>query len=134
MTTEALQDVLSSVWSTCWGCGPQNEHGLRIKSHWDGAEATCSWQAQPYHSAAPGVLNGGVIASIIDCHGIWTAIAATYQHEQRDYASQPAVWYVTGALNITYLRPTPLGSVLLRARVRELGARSKTEPSGVGRR
>jgi acyl-coenzyme A thioesterase PaaI-like protein len=124
MGEQAIQDALRSVWTVCWGCGPDNEHGLQIKSFWDGQQGLCTWQARPHHHAAPGVLNGGIIASIIDCHSIWTAIAATYQAEGRDWRSEPPIWYVTGSLHITYLRPTPIAEpVTLRAVVSELGPR-----------
>jgi acyl-coenzyme A thioesterase PaaI-like protein len=63
---------------------------------------------------------GGLVASLIDCHSIWTAIAWTYREEGREHGSLPAISYVTGSLNVRYLRPAHLDkSVLLRARVTE---------------
>jgi acyl-coenzyme A thioesterase PaaI-like protein len=64
---------------------------------------------------------GGLVASLIDCHSIWTAIAWTYREEGREHGSLPAISYVTGTLNVSYLRPSALDSpVVLRARVTEL--------------
>jgi acyl-coenzyme A thioesterase PaaI-like protein len=67
---------------------------------------------------------GGLVASLIDCHSIWTAIATTYRQEEREHGSPPAISYVTGSLTVRYLKPTPLDRpVLLRARVTELQER-----------
>jgi acyl-coenzyme A thioesterase PaaI-like protein len=67
---------------------------------------------------------GGLIASLCDCHSIWTAIAATYRLEGREHGSVPAISYVTGSLNVSYLAPTPLDRpIVLRARVQEVAGR-----------
>ena len=74
----SFQDLIQG--NHCWGCGTVGEPGLRIKSYWSGDESVCTWSPKDYHSAAhPQVLNGGIIASIIDCHCICTAIAAAYR-------------------------------------------------------
>ncbi len=105
----------------CYGCGRLNADGLHIQTYWDGAEGTARFTPRPYHSAFPGFVYGGLLASLIDCHSMGTAIAATYHAEGRTPGSDPEVTYVTGNLNVTYLKPTPLGSeLLLRARVQEL--------------
>src|SRR5689334_17131544 len=103
----------------CWGCGPHNEHGLHVESRWAGEETVCIWQPAPYHMAGPRhVLNGGIIATIIDCHSVRTAIANHYRLEGRALDSEPGIWCVTAALEVTYLRPTPIaGPVTLRARI-----------------
>lgn len=104
---------------TCYGCGPANPHGLHIKSFWsdDDREVLCVFRPGPHHNAGfPNVMYGGLVASLCDCHSIWTAIAFTYRAEGRDYGSAPAISYVTGNLNVSYLAPTPLDqSILLRA-------------------
>ena len=106
----------------CWGCSPVNEHGLQIKSHWSGDEAVCTWRPKEYHRAGPAhVLNGGIIASIIDCHCVCAAIAAAYRAEGRPIHSDPPLFYATASLQITYLKPTPIdGPVELRAKVKEM--------------
>ena len=119
MTQRAFQDEVSG--NNCWGCGSGNDNGLQIKSYWSGDEAVCTWQPQPHHSAGPRhVLNGGIIATVIDCHCGWTAIAAAYREEGREINTEPLIWYATASLNVKYLRPTPLDeAVVLRARVKE---------------
>jgi acyl-coenzyme A thioesterase PaaI-like protein len=108
----------------CWGCGDKNEHGLRIKSFYDGDESVCIWHPEDHHIAFPGHLNGGIIATIIDCHSVNTACAAAYKAEGREMGTEPYLFYVTGSIHIEYLRPTPLGKpVTLRAKVKEMGER-----------
>ncbi len=121
----ALQDIWHN--GTCYGCGPANPHGLQIKSYWteDNTEVICSFTPQPYHNAGfENVMYGGLIACLCDCHSIWTAIAATYRHEERKHGSTPTISYVTGNLNVSYLAPTPLDqSILLRAYCEEIVGR-----------
>ena len=109
----------------CHGCGAENEKGLRLKSYWDGDEAVATWQAEPHHCAGTKEnLNGGIIASLIDCHSLNLAIAHAYRDEQRSIGSAPRIGYVTANLNISYLKPTPLGeSIQLRARIIKLEGR-----------
>ena len=123
MEPRAFQDQIGD--NHCWGCGPTNARGLRIKSYWSGDESVCTWQPNEYHMAGPPhVLNGGIIASIIDCHCICTAIAVAYKAESRPIGSGPPIWYVTASLQVTYLLPTPVsGPVVLSARVKERGER-----------
>jgi acyl-coenzyme A thioesterase PaaI-like protein len=115
----AFQDEIAE--KHCWGCGILNEHGLHIRSYWSGDEAICTWQPGDHHMAGPRhVLNGGIIATIIDCHSICTAIAAAYRAEGRSMNTEPAIWCATASLQVTYLRPTPIHEpVVLRARVKE---------------
>ena len=128
-TPAAAGAALQDVWpqATCYGCGPANPSGLQIKSYWDadGESVICLFQPGPQHNAGfPNVMYGGLVASLIDCHSIWTAIAATYKAAGQAYGSRPTISYVTGALNVRYLAPTPLDTpTLLRARVTELHPR-----------
>jgi acyl-coenzyme A thioesterase PaaI-like protein len=105
----------------CYGCGPGNPVGLRIRSIWAGNEALCVFQPAPYHSAGPRhILNGGIIATLIDCHAVCTAIAHAYRAESRAIGSVPEIWYATASLAVRYLRPTPIDRpVAVRARVVE---------------
>jgi acyl-coenzyme A thioesterase PaaI-like protein len=114
---QAFQDAFSE--NHCWGCGPLNPHGLQIKSYWSGEEAICTWQPQPYHtSGPPHILNGGIIAVLMDCHCVCTAVAAAYRAEGRSLSSQPRLLYVTASLQVTYLRPTPIAApVVIRAHI-----------------
>ena len=132
MTTNLYQGALQDAWiaATCYGCGPANEHGLQIKSFWaeDGSAVIATFHPQPQHNAGfPNVMYGGLVASLIDCHSIWTAIAYTYRHEERDHGSLPAVSYVTGKLEVSYRQPTPLDQpVLLRAVAEKIEGRKAT--------
>jgi len=126
MTTggPAIQDLVPH--NNCWGCGPRNTGGLQIKSYVDGAETVCDWQPGPPYFAGPEhVLNGGIIAALLDCHGVCAAIADCYQREGRAIGTPPDLWCVTAALTVKYLRPTSISTpVRLVATVRERGARS----------
>jgi len=117
MVDRAFQDLMKG--HHCFGCGTLNQQGLRIKSYWSGEESICTWQPASHHMAGPKqVLNGGIIATIIDCHSVCTAIAAAYRAEGREIGSEPSLLYVTGSLNVKYLRPTSIKEgVVLRARL-----------------
>ncbi|MCB8919176.1 MAG: PaaI family thioesterase [Ardenticatenaceae bacterium] len=124
---KAFQDYYEDVTSYCYGCGRLNEHGLQIKSYWEGDEAVCVYQPRPYHTAIPGYVYGGLIASLIDCHSTGTAAAAAYRAENRPMDSDPPLRFVTGSLHVDYLRPTPLGPPLtIRATVQEVKGRKVT--------
>lgn len=124
MNQKAFQDYYPDHFSHCYGCGRLNEHGLQIKSYWDGEESVCAIQPQPYHIAIPGYVYGGFIASIIDCHCIGMAAAATYRAEGREMGTEPPLRFVTAALHVDYLHPTPLGVPLeVRSTVKEIKGR-----------
>jgi acyl-coenzyme A thioesterase PaaI-like protein len=124
MGAKAFQDNYPDELSYCYGCGRLNEHGLHIKSYWDGEETVSVFHPEPYHIAIPGYVYGGLIASLIDCHGTGTAAAAAYAAQERDMASEPSLRYVTASLHVDYIRPTPLGKPLeLRGKVDEIKGR-----------
>ena len=124
MTEQAFQDYYPKDLSHCYGCGNRNEHGHQIKSYWDGDESVAVFTPKPYHTAVPGYVYGGLIASVIDCHGTGTAAAAAYRHANREMGTDPPLRYVTGALHVDYLRPTPMGTRLeLRGIVEEIKGR-----------
>jgi len=124
MSQKAFQDYYPNDLSYCYGCGRLNEHGLQIKSYWDGEEAIATFTPKQYHLAIPGYVYGGLIASLIDCHGTGTAAAAAYRAEGRSMDKEPALRYVTASLKVDYLRPTPLGVPLeVRGRVKEIKGR-----------
>jgi acyl-coenzyme A thioesterase PaaI-like protein len=124
---EALQDKAPEAISKCWGCGRNNEHGLQIKSYWTGEEAVCTWKPQDYHLAFPGILNGGIIAALIDCHCMATAGASFLQEKGIEIGENMKEGIITGSLFIHYLKPTPINyPVTLRARVKEINGRKIT--------
>jgi acyl-coenzyme A thioesterase PaaI-like protein len=121
MTEKAFQEYYSEEFSHCYGCGRKNEHGHQIKSHWDGEESVAVFHPEPYHIAIPGFVYGGLIASLIDCHGTGTAAAATYREQGRAMDSEPALRFVTASLKVDFLAPTPLGVPLeIRATVSQI--------------
>lgn len=124
MTQEAFQDYYPDQFSYCYGCGRLNEHGLQIKSFWDGEQAVCTFRPKPYHTAIPGFVYGGLIASLIDCHSTGTAAAAAYRHAGRDMDSEPPFRFLTASLHVDYLRPTPIDTTLeVRATIQEIKGR-----------
>ena len=124
MSDKAFQDYYPDQLARCYGCGRLNEEGLQIKTYWEGDESVTRYTPQPKHMAIPGYVYGGMIASLIDCHGTGTASSAAYRHAGRDMDSEPAFRFVTASLHIDYLRPTPMGVQLeIRGQVKEIKGR-----------
>lgn len=124
MSEPAFQDFYPDDLSHCYGCGRLNDHGLHLKSHWDGEETVANFRPEPYHVALPGFVYGGLIASLVDCHGTGTAAAAAYRQEGRAPGAGPLPRFVTASLHVDYLRPTPLGVPLeIRGRIQEIKER-----------
>ena len=124
----AFQDSVPRTSSRryCYGCGADNEHGLNIKSYWDGDEGVCYWKPERHHSAGPiDSLNGGVAATLIDCHSVYTAIATAYKLEGRQFGEGEEIDYATAKLTVTYLKRTPMDTALeLRSKMVKKGNRS----------
>ena len=103
----------------CFGCGPANDRGLRIRSfeHGEkGDELVAEWRAQPQHQAFPGMLNGGITGALLDCHSNWCA--AIHLMRKRGEPSPPVT--VTADFAVKLRRPTPVaGPITLRAKVVE---------------
>ena len=118
----ALQDVLKVH---CFGCGALNAHGLRIKSHWEDEDMVCRWRPEPFHIGYPGFVYGGTVASVVDCHCIWTAMASLCRATGHDLDDgPPAFAFVTGKLSVSYLKPMAIEQEMeLRARVTDCGER-----------
>lgn len=106
---KAFQDYYPDDVAHCYGCGKLNPHGHQLKSYWDGDETVARIRPKEYHTAIPGYVYGGFIASIIDCHGTGSAAAAMYKYEGREMDTLPAFRFVTATLTVKYLKPTPLG-------------------------
>jgi acyl-coenzyme A thioesterase PaaI-like protein len=107
----ALQDALAPK-SICFGCGPANEQGLKLKSYVEGAELVARFTPAPHHHAFPGVLNGGIIGALLDCHSNWAAV-----HElMKKSGASIAPCTVTADFHVKLKRPTPMGEVILRAK------------------
>jgi len=124
MTSKAFQHYYPESLAHCYGCGHLNEHGHHIESFWEGDESVCHFTPRPYHTAVPGFVYGGLLASLIDCHGTGTAAAAAYRAEGRAMDTEPPLRFVTASLHVDYMKPTPLGPELeVRATVSEIKGR-----------
>ncbi|MDH5298298.1 MAG: PaaI family thioesterase [Desulfobulbaceae bacterium] len=120
MAQKAIQDWYPDHLNHCYGCGSLNPHGLGIRSYWQGDRAVATFTPHPFHLGPPGYVYGGLLASLVDCHANATACAAAYQAAGREPGSEPLLRFMTAALRIDYLRPTPIDGVLeLEGRVRE---------------
>jgi acyl-coenzyme A thioesterase PaaI-like protein len=121
MPNLAFQETYPDDVSHCYGCGRLNEAGLQLKSYWDGEETVARFTPRPEHTAIPGYVYGGLIASLIDCHGTGTASAAAYKAAGREMGTDPPLRFVTGSLHVDFLRPTPLGPELeVRGKILEV--------------
>jgi acyl-coenzyme A thioesterase PaaI-like protein len=121
----AIQDRIPH--NHCWGCGTLNPRGLHLKSYVEGDEVVCTFVPSPDFMAGPTtVLYGGILAAVIDCHSVCTAIADAYRAAGQEIGDAPHRWCVTAALRIDYLAPTPIDRpVELRARIREAKGRKR---------
>ena len=111
--------------NACWGCGPANNEGLRIRSFPEGdGEVVAEWKPAQKYEAFPGVLNGGIIGTLLDCHCNWTA--AYFLMKQAGEDRVPCT--VTADYAIKLLRPTPTNdAVFLSAKVVESSSRSRDD-------
>jgi len=124
MKEKAFQDYYQDAHSICYGCGRLNQNGLHIKSYWDGNETVCWFTPQPYHTAMKGYVYGGLIASVIDCHGTGTAAAAACRAAGRGMGTAPELRFVTASLHVDYLKPTPIDTAMeLRGTIKEMRGR-----------
>lgn len=99
---ESLQERFAPG-NICFGCGPRHESGLHIRSFPVGDEVVCDWEPDPKYQAFPGVLYGGLIGCLLDCHCNW---AATYHLMNRNQLDSPPCT-VTASFSLKFLRPTP---------------------------
>ncbi len=124
MDARPIQDFYPDDVAHCYGCGRLNEHGLHVQSRWDGEQTRALLTPRPEHTAVPGYVYGGLIASLIDCHGTGSAALAGYRAAGREPGSAPPLRYVTASLKVDYLKPTPLGVPLeARGTIREVKGR-----------
>lgn len=100
----------------CFGCGVKNEKGLRIRSFTEGDEVICEWHAEPHHQAFPGMLNGGIVGALLDCHSNWTAA----QFLMKKNGKTEPDCTVTADFHVKLKRPTPFdATIYLKAKVVE---------------
>ena len=123
-TAKAFQDCYPDNVSHCYGCGRLNPDGLQIKTYWEGDESVTRFLPWPAHTAIPGYIYGGLVASLIDCHGTGTAAAAAARAQNRPLDADPPLRFVTASLKVDYLKPTPAGiELVIRGRAREVKGR-----------
>ena len=112
-TIRSLQETYAPS-GRCFGCGPANTLGLRIRSFAiDGGIVTCDFTPAPHHEAFENVLNGGIIGTVLDCHMNWTTVWHLIQSRGLDHAPP----CVTAEFKVVLKRPTPIGLVHVEARV-----------------
>lgn len=111
---QSLQEKYAPA-SICFGCGPANTKGLRIRSMpaADGSDGlVCEWTPEPHHHAFDNMLNGGICGALLDCHSNWAA--AMHLMQSRGESALPCT--VTAEFAVTLKRPTPMGPLTLRAK------------------
>lgn len=125
MNQRAIQDCYPTEFSHCYGCGPSNPVGHHLKTYLVGEETIAKFTPRPEHSGGvPDHVYGGMIASLLDCHGTGSAAAFAYQHEGREVGTEPSVRFVTASLKVDFKRPTPLHTELaVRGKLRSIEGR-----------
>ena len=122
--SSAVQDHYPGSYAHCFGCGRLNEQGHQLKSAWEGEDVVARFTPGPEQISLPGFVYGGLVASLMDCHGMATAAATAERSAGFAIGDRAMPRFVTASLQVRYLKPTPLGPELeLRARVREFTAK-----------
>ncbi len=121
----SIQNFYPDDLAWCYGCGRNNEHGHHFQTVWEGEETVTRFTPQPYHIAIPGYVYGGLLASLMDCHGTGSAALAAYRAAGRQPDDGgPPLRFVTASLRVDFRKPTPLGPELVaRGRIREITGR-----------
>ncbi|MHA2339683.1 MAG: PaaI family thioesterase [Candidatus Hodarchaeales archaeon] len=116
MVVKGVQDIHGPE-GTCFGCGPKNEKGLKIKSNWEGEEFVLRFNPKPEHQAFPGAINGGIIGTLFDCHANWCAATTLHKlNPEKDFPST-----VTSKFEVKLKHPTPFGvELLIKAKSTEI--------------
>lgn len=121
---KSFQEHYPDEYAICYGCGRLNEHGLNIKSYWEDDEGVCRFKPEPFHTGGHNFVYGGLIASLMDCHGAATASAEKYRQDGLVYGEEMFTRFVTASLHVDYLAPVPIDSTMvLRAKVDEIKGR-----------
>ncbi|MDO9510366.1 MAG: PaaI family thioesterase [Bacteroidales bacterium] len=121
---KAVQDYYPDHFGQCYGCGRLNEVGLQLKTVWNGDETLTLFVPRSYHTAIPGFVYGGLLASLIDCHGTGSAALALARDQNIELTEYNAPRCVTASLKVDYLKPTPINSELrIVGKIKELKGR-----------
>jgi acyl-coenzyme A thioesterase PaaI-like protein len=125
----AFQDCYPERFSHCYGCGRSNPHGHHLKSYWDGEGTVARFTVRPeFSGGVPGHAFGGMVASLLDCHGTASAAAFAYRAAGRDMDDGGEFMrFVTASLKVDFLRPTPIGvALVIRGELRRIEGRKVT--------
>ncbi|OLS25101.1 MAG: hypothetical protein HeimC2_19730 [Candidatus Heimdallarchaeota archaeon LC_2] len=115
----AVQDRYSPK-GICFGCGSANVKGLQIKSHWEGDDLVMKFTPREEHQAFPGIINGGIIGTLLDCHSNWCAATSFYYK----YPNEEFPSTVTGDFHVKLTRPTPYGiELVVKANIFEIDSK-----------
>ena len=125
----AFQDYYPDKFSHCYGCGRSNAHGLHLKSYWEGQETVARFTVPPeFSGGVPGHAYGGMVASLLDCHGTASASAFAYRAAGREMGDGGEFMrFVTASLQVEFLSPTPIGvELVVRGQVLSIDGRKVT--------
>lgn len=124
--SKAFQDFYDEKFSHCYGCGKNSPKGHQLKSHWDGDETVAKFSPNPeYSGGVPNHVYGGLIASLLDCHGAASAAAFACRalNCEMGFSKEP-IRYVAASLKVNFLRPTPMGTELtIKGKLRSMEGR-----------
>jgi acyl-coenzyme A thioesterase PaaI-like protein len=119
-----IQDLYPDDTAHCHGCGRLNPQGLHIRSEWRDGETVAHFTPSAHHIALPGYVYGGLLASLVDCHSNAASAAAALDAAGGRLGHDPIPRFVTGSLQVDYLKPTPMGvELVLRSRAEHIGPR-----------
>lgn len=122
--SKGVQDHYPDNFAQCFGCGRLNEYGHQLKTNWDGEETVTYFAPKKFQMAIPGVVYGGLLASVIDCHGTGSAALALARTNGIELNGLNAPRCVTASLKVDYRKPTPVDSLLeIRGIIREVKGR-----------
>lgn len=123
--TKAIQDLYPENLAHCYGCGKNNPLGYQLKTYLKGEETTAEFTPQEKYTALPGSVYGGLIASLLDCHGTGSAAAFLCKQEGISLEEAPIpVRCVTASLKVDFKAATPMGvPLILKGRLRSIEGR-----------
>lgn len=121
MEKMGIQDYYSEKFARCYGCGRLNEQGFQLKTFWEGDETVTRFTPKPFHTAIAGTVYGGLLASLIDCHGTGSSALAYARANNIELQGFNAPRFVTVSLQVNYKKPTPLDCRLeIRGKIKEI--------------
>lgn len=121
---DAIQDYYEDEFSVCFGCGRLNKEGHQLKTFLKGEETISTYLPKENQTAISGVVYGGLLASLIDCHGTGSASAFYAKENGIELKKYNAPRFVTGNLNVSYLKPTSLKEILvIKGKLKEIKGR-----------